>query len=66
MEFNANRVFDPRSLIRLAEDNGLVLSRLIVIRDGGDVQHANKGGDVMRALAHDDYNLGIFTFIKPI
>jgi hypothetical protein len=31
VEFNANWVFDPRSILRFAESKGLILKKLIVI-----------------------------------
>ena len=64
VEFNANRVFDPRTIIACAQASALQLQQLIVIGAGGTVRHlqASQGAIDELALAH--YNLGIFVFIK--
>jgi hypothetical protein len=62
VEFNANRVFDPRALIRLAESNGLALRGLTVVDGGGNVNEVNIDTELLRGLAGAPYHLGIFTF----
>ena len=64
VEFNANRVFAPRTIIACAQASALQLQQLIVIGAGGTVRHlqASQGAIDELALAH--YNLGIFVFIK--
>lgn len=64
VEFNANRVFDPRSIIRLAETHGLVLHQMTVIERGGVVREVQAIPDTVQALAEATYNLGIFVFTK--
>ena len=64
VEFNANRVFDPRTIIRLAEVLGLMLRRLTVIDAGGNVRDVTPEASALRGLAEMPYNLGIFTFYK--
>lgn len=64
VEFNANRVFDPRNIIRLAESHGLQLQQLTVIGDGGDAREVQVTAETMRAIAETTYNLGIFVFSK--
>ena len=64
VEFNAHRVFDPRSIIRLAENHGLALQRLTVIGGGGMVKAVKATAEALQALAEMPYNLGIFVFIK--
>lgn len=64
VEFNANRVFDPRSIIRLAESHGFVLRQLTVIERGGVVREVLAIPDTLQALAEATYNLGIFVFTK--
>jgi len=64
VEFNANRVFDPRTIINLALNNSLQLSTLTVIRQGGQVDVLMPDDIELNALASQRYALGIFTFVK--
>lgn len=64
VEFNAHRVFDPRSLIELARHNGLSLRQLTRI-DGGVARRLRIGSaEDLAALAAEDYSLGLFEFTK--
>lgn len=65
VEFNANRVFDPRSIVRLVEGHGLMLQRLMVIASGGLAQEVQTAPESLHALAEETYNLGVFVFVKP-
>lgn len=64
VEFNANWVFDPGTILRLAESNRLILRNLTVVREGSTfaVVKPNRTNLVELSSAH--YNLGIFTFDK--
>lgn len=64
VEFNAHRVFDPRTLIRCAEASGLRCRSLTVIGAGGTVSSAVLTDESLQQLALVHYNLGIFIFIK--
>ena len=64
VEFNANRVFNPRTIIISAESAGLKLYTLTVISACGSVLEVEPNEDVLNELAQKDYNLGIFVFIK--
>lgn len=64
VEFNANRVFDPRSIVRLVEGHGLMLERLMVIASGGSAQEVQTTPESLRTLAEARYNLGVFVFAK--
>jgi hypothetical protein len=64
VEFNAHRVFDPREIIRCAEENGLMLKDLIVIGAGGVVSNSPCNEQLLQGLALKTYNLGIFEFTK--
>ena len=64
VEFNAHRVFDPRTIIRCAESSGLQLLELTVIAAGGEVRQVQPNEDTLLELAQSRYNLGIFVFIK--
>jgi len=46
VEFNAKRVFDPRAVIKLAQDNYLQLCSLTVIKQGGKVMEFSLDKDV--------------------
>lgn len=65
VEFNANRVFDPRSIIRLVQGHGLTLKQLTVIDASGETQEVEATPEMLQALAHMTYKLGIFVFTKP-
>jgi len=64
VEFNAHRVFDPRSIIRLVESHGLALHQLTVIGGGGEVREVQATAETLQDLAEATYNLGIFVFTK--
>lgn len=64
VEFNANRVFDPASIISLAESNGLALHQFTVIGRGGVVREMQATPETLASLAAAPYNLGIFVFKK--
>lgn len=64
VEFNANRVFDPKNITRLAECHGLTLQQLTVIGGGGGSREVQVTPETLQALAKTTYNLGIFVFTK--
>jgi len=64
VEFNANRVFDPRTIIRCAEQQELRLHELTVISAGGAVDRQRQSDESLLRLADADYNLGVFVFDK--
>ena len=64
VEFNANWVFDPRTIIRCAEANGLQLQELTVVAADGVVSQVAPSDKSLLELAQSSYNLGIFVFIK--
>lgn len=64
VEFNANRVFDPRTIIHCAESSRLHLEELTVIDAGGVVSKVPPGEHTLLELAQSRYNLGVFIFIK--
>lgn len=64
VEFNANRVFDPRIIIDLATHYSLQLSSLIVIRPDGKVDTLVPDEAELSRLASLRYALGIFIFQK--
>ena len=66
VEFNAHRVFDPRTIIRCAEINGLQLKELTVIGTDGANRQMQQAERTLLDLAQSHYNLGIFVFIKQV
>ena len=64
VEFNANWVFDPRTIIDCAQDAGLQLEQLTVVGAGGTVRQSSLDDAALRDLASSHYNLGIFVFTK--
>lgn len=64
VEFNANWVFDPRTLLGVATDCGLVLSNLVVIAPGQEPGPVAGSPATFEALAEAPYQLGLFTFEK--
>ncbi len=64
LEFNAQRIFNPLDLVRLASDNGLTLEGFASVRQGGSLQEADEAEREMAALQNVRYALGIFTFVK--
>lgn len=64
VEFNAHRIFDPRSLVRLAAVSGLLLKEFAWIGSSRTVIQSDSIDKDMDALSKLRYALGIFTFIK--
>jgi hypothetical protein len=67
VEFNANWVFDPRTLLKIATAAGLVLKELTIFDpfnpDLG-LQRYDFDEVALSRLASQNYNLGLFTFTK--
>ena len=66
VEFNANWVFDPRTILKIAQANKLQVKRLIVIRDGSRVEDAELSDVALTRLASIHYSLGLFIFEKAL
>jgi hypothetical protein len=64
VEFNAHRIFDPRTIVDLADKNGLSLNKLIVINSSGVVQETAIATELLQTLAKSNYNLGLFVFTR--
>jgi SAM-dependent methyltransferase len=64
VEFNAHRIFDPRSLVRLAAANGLLLKGFAWIEAGRTLIQSSSPEEDMDELSRLRYALGIFTFVK--
>jgi SAM-dependent methyltransferase len=66
VEFNANRVFDPHTIIHSGNQNSLKLIELIAIKLGGQVEKIALDDENINSLASERYALGIFVFQKSI
>lgn len=64
VEFNANWVFNPERILRIAASNGLALERLTIVGAGGHIEDVSIKPERIRELAKSTYNLGIFIFTK--
>lgn len=64
VEFNANRIFDPRVIIKHCEENGLCIKELIVIQPNGEFYSSTLNEERLMHLSQSRYNLGIFVFKK--
>lgn len=66
VEFNANWVFDPRSIVRCAEAAGMTLQKLIVITPANGPQESAFDAVAFEELALLRYQLGLFIFTKTM
>jgi len=68
VEFNANWVFDPATILKLADAQGLRLERFSVFnpRTGLREIHDAELKETLVVLASEHYNLGIFVFTRPL
>ncbi len=64
VEFNANWVFDPRSIVRCAEAASMRLQELIVITPDNEPQGSPIDAAALADLASERYQLGLFIFRK--
>jgi hypothetical protein len=64
VEFNGQRITDPRRLIELATTRSLELVELRIVRNGRTVETVTADERQLSELAGQRYALGIFTFRK--
>lgn len=64
VEFNAHRVFDPRTIIQCAANNELQVQALTVIGVDGGSESGGINDERLKKLALARYHLGIFVFVK--
>jgi hypothetical protein len=64
VEFNANWVFDPRSIVLCAEEAGMTLQKLIVIMAANEPKEVAIGAAALADLVLPRYQLGLFIFKK--
>lgn len=66
VQFNANWVFDPRTIIELAKQCSLDLSNLTSVHADGLIEQHEVNQANFSMLANYPYALGIFEFQKPL
>ena len=67
VEFNANRVFNPQTIINLSIVNNLKLSEFYIINKDFNITSVDfSNQDEINKLSLQDYNLGIFIFTKIV
>ena len=64
VEFNANRVFDPRFIIKMSQKYKLSLKSLITITSEGIKTEIDLKKQSLNELSKEHYNLGVFIFEK--
>lgn len=64
VEFNAHRIFDPHSIVRLAAANDLALREFAWIGSSRELVQSKCPEQDMEKLRKLNYSLGIFTFFK--
>lgn len=66
VEFNANRVFNPNTIVAAAKKCGLTLRTLSAFTPDKGLVAMDTAPDVLSALGDSRYALGIFTFVKEL
>jgi SAM-dependent methyltransferase len=64
VEFNAQRVFNPKTIVEAAANNDLGMSEFALFTHEDGLVEMGKTTDVLESAGHSRYGLGIFTFIK--
>ena len=64
IEFNANWVSDPNTIIKIANNNNLLLDKFIIIKQNGSHSEINLDLFYSNQIILDNYSLGIFIFKK--
>jgi len=64
VEFNANWVFDPRTIVDAAKVAGLLPKALTIFNTKRGLNESSFDDSSLQSLAEQPYNLGIFIFTK--
>lgn len=64
VEFNANRVFNPNDILKIAESHALSLSQFTAVQADGTITEFQADEAPFDKLTSIRYTLGIFKFIK--
>lgn len=65
VEFNANRVFSPRFIVRGFINLGLKIENITIINSNGTISNVLYDSKEFKNIENESYNLGIFEFTKP-
>jgi Caenorhabditis protein of unknown function, DUF268 len=64
VEFNAQHVFDPKTIVNVAEKNQLLLHEFSLFSTASGLVEMDTTLEDLTAIGKNRYGLGIFTFIK--
>ena len=64
VEFNAHRVFDPNTIVDVAEKNKLLLREFSIFSADKGLLETDATYETLSAIGRGRYSLGIFTFVK--
>jgi SAM-dependent methyltransferase len=64
VEFNAHRVFDPNTIVDIAENNQLLLREFALFSADNGLVGTDATYETLSSIGQSRYGLGIFTFIK--
>jgi hypothetical protein len=64
VEFNANRVFNPNTIVNIAQDIGLTLHSFSLFTADSGLVEIDINNEELLAISKIHYGLGIFSFIK--
>lgn len=64
VEFNANRVFNPNTIVNIAQDIGLTLHSFSLFTADSGLVEVDINNEELLAISKIHYGLGIFSFIK--
>jgi SAM-dependent methyltransferase len=64
VEFNAHRVFDPRTIVSVARACHLLLRGLALFSSEGGLVETDATEETLSSIGRNAYGLGIFTFVK--
>lgn len=64
VEFNANWVFDPRTIVSAARSVGMELKELTIFNPRNGLQESSFDESTLLSLSQEHYNLGIYVFSK--
>jgi hypothetical protein len=64
VEFNANRVFNPNTIVAAAKSCGLTLRKFSLFTSDKGLVETDATHETLSAIGRNRYGLGIFTFVK--
>lgn len=64
VEFNANRVFNPNTIVDVARGSQLTLRKFAVFTAGNGLVETDASYETLSAIGQSRYGLGVFVFVK--